>query len=394
MKDLVGRLFGPRREAPAALPGEADFLARYRLAFDRVQGAFSFDSAILFMAYHQVLAERGLAGDVLEIGVHHGLSAIAVAALRGDGRRMVAIDLFEGLQDQNVSGSGSGSREIFLRNMRAFHGEIDFLEVIAAPSSTARPEALGSEFSFCHVDGGHSLEETYGDLSLCSSILRPGGILAVDDYFNPSFPGVCEGAVLFWQDRPEALAPLAIAANKVYFQRAPAPFDLNAELERTFPELPHVTAALWRRPVAFFTSGVAAHFDLARSTPRRLAPLKLSLRADLRPEVSRLEASPGATVTLPVRVGNRSTVTFEWSDQPFGLSYHVLARDGRMLRFENARAFFRVPLPPGEETGVDLLVVAPDAPGIYQIEVDVVWEGLAWFKDRRNPTPRVELVVR
>ena len=54
---------------------------------------------------------------MLEIGVHHGLSALALAAIRRDGAQLVAIDLFDELQARNVSGSGSGSRARFVRNM-------------------------------------------------------------------------------------------------------------------------------------------------------------------------------------------------------------------------------------------------------------------------------------
>ena len=52
-----------------------DFLSRYLNAFHGIPGWFSPDACLIFMAYHQLLADEGLSGDVLEIGVHHGLSA-------------------------------------------------------------------------------------------------------------------------------------------------------------------------------------------------------------------------------------------------------------------------------------------------------------------------------
>ena len=74
---------------------QPSFLQRYFDAFHRIQGWFVYDAALMFMAYNQLNAAHGIAGDALEIGVYHGLSAIAVAALRGPGRRMLATDLFE-----------------------------------------------------------------------------------------------------------------------------------------------------------------------------------------------------------------------------------------------------------------------------------------------------------
>ena len=69
----------------------------------------------------------------------------------------------------------------------------------------------------------------------------PGGLLALDDYFNPAFPGVCEGAIKFWLAHDGALTPVAAAFNKVLFQKPPAPLDLNAAFDRRFPYIPHKT---------------------------------------------------------------------------------------------------------------------------------------------------------
>jgi hypothetical protein len=60
------------------------FLKRYRSAFDTIQGMFSFEAALLIMAYAQLAADHYARADTLEIGVHHGLSAVAVACMRGE----------------------------------------------------------------------------------------------------------------------------------------------------------------------------------------------------------------------------------------------------------------------------------------------------------------------
>src|SRR6266478_2890673 len=96
---------------------KTSFLRQYFNAFDFIEGAFLFDAALMFMAYNSLLYENGVPGDVLEIGVHHGRSAVAVASLRGDGREFFAVDLFEDLQSQNISASGLGNKAAFLRNM-------------------------------------------------------------------------------------------------------------------------------------------------------------------------------------------------------------------------------------------------------------------------------------
>lgn len=373
---------------------DQDFFQRYRDSFEWIEGMLSFDDALLFFAYDQLIAAKGVGGDVLEIGVHHGLSAIAVAALRGSGHTFVAIDLFEEGQDQNVSGSGLGNRAEFRRNLARFFPSLDFVRELACPSSEVAPESLGGDFSFCHIDGGHSWRETFDDLTLCSAVLLPGGLVALDDYFNPSYPGVSEGAVLFHRERPDALRPIAIGLNKVLFQKPPGVGDLNGDFERTFPSVPHRRVTLWGQSALHFANGLAGFFDLARSRPGRLrANERLRLAARIEPATSLLRLSAGEEYRLPVRVENRSAIPFHWGSAPFGLSYHLVSRTGEMIRFDNPRTYFRSSLQPGEEVEVNLSLRAPEMAGEYRLVLDVVWEGIAWLADKGSQTAQVDVIV-
>jgi SAM-dependent methyltransferase len=373
----------------------AGFLESYFGAFDRIEGWFSQDAALMFMAYNEVAAAQGVAGDMLEIGVHHGLSTLALAAMRHEGAQLVAIDLFDELQAENVSSSGSGSRAYFERNMRAFFGDISFVRCIAAASSTLDPADLGNRFSFCHVDGGHTARETYDDLDLCHRILMPGGLLALDDYFNPAFPGVCEGAIKYWLAHDGALTPIAVGFNKVLFQKAPAAFDLRAAFARQFHYIPRETATLWETPIDSFSS-FAAFIDTRASSPGALLPNDaFRMDAALTFQSGDVTAPAGETISIPVRVVNRSTIPFVASPgaAPFGLSYHLRSDDGREVRFNNARSYFAQPLAPEEERVVNLAVDVPNARGRYTVEADIVWEGITWLKDRGLDTPSLGLLV-
>jgi hypothetical protein len=369
-------------------------LSDYAKSFSTIQGAFQLDAALLFAAYNQLICAQGISGDVLEIGVHHGLSAIATASLIGPGRRFFAIDLFEELQTQNTSNSGSGDKEIFIRNLEAFYGDIKFIQFINSNSLDLKPRDFGSEFSFCHVDGGHSDNETYRDLLLCSEILLPGGLLALDDYFNPSYPGVSEGAVRFMLNHGEQLIPIAIGFNKVLFQKAEAPFDLNARFSKTFSHVPKAAALLWGRPVNLFWSRLSYFFDLSKSTLQHLkASSSPEVRALIEPQSMKLQAKAGTVVNLPVRIANNSTICFAGGNASFGLSYHILSSAGVMLRHDNTRSFLAKDLEPDEEMLVDLCLVAPREAGDYLIEIDIVWEGVMWFQDKGNPTSIISLSV-
>jgi hypothetical protein len=244
----------------------SDFLARYLESFNRIPGWFSPDAYLLVAAYNQLLTDEGLFGDVLEIGVHHGLSAIGFAALRGQEGRFVAVDPFP----------APGMRIRFLENFSSFYEDLSFLTTIEAPSASVQPRDLGSRFTVCHIDGWHGEREAYADLELCAAILRAGGLVVLDDYFNPAYPGVGEAAVRFKIEHPGTFRPIAIGFNKALFQREPVPFDLNACFTHAFPQVGSDIESLcgqpflWDTQVRCFDRPFRDLFDCSRSTLRRL----------------------------------------------------------------------------------------------------------------------------
>jgi SAM-dependent methyltransferase len=367
------------------------FLPAYLQALPSIRGWLDADAALMFMAYNQVIAARGIAGDVLEIGVYHGKSAIALAAMRGPKGHLYAIDLFDALQSFDAGKAGVGMLAAFEYNLRTFFQDVGFLRVISGSSANVRPDDVGDRVSFCHVDGDHSAAGTYKDFELCCQVLRPGGLLAVDDYFNPLFPGVGEGAVRFALDHPDLLTPLAIGFNKVIFQKATPAFDANLEFAAAFPYIPKHATQLWDRPANLFLSGFGDFLDLSRSTPERFTPLSdLHLQAEIEPRQDELTTGPGEAVSLPVRVINRSSIDFTWG---IALSYHLFDRDGELLQWDNGRAIFDPPLRPGEERLVELGIGGQPAAGRYRIELDLVWDNVCWFKDRGGAPALVDLAV-
>jgi hypothetical protein len=278
--------------------------------------------------------------------------------------------------------------------MREFYPDPSFLRVIAGRSGELKPDALGSGFSFCHIDGGHSRQETYRDLCLCHEVISPGGLLALDDYFNAEYPGVCEGAVEFMLSHEDALRPLAWGYQNVIFQKLPAPFDISAEFKGAFPLLETKTVQFWGAPAILLTPVLRSYVDIYASTPDRLVVLGAAgTRATFSPRSAEVKAGNGQTVTLPVTVANTSNEVFPSGEKVFGLSYHLLSDSGEVLQHDNERSWLTVPLRPGASHTVPLSVQAPPQPGTYQLEIDLVWEQVMWFKEAGNPTARVRFVV-
>lgn len=197
-------------------------VSRYLEATESVEGWFFPIDAYLFGAIDEIQRNNGITGNLFEIGVHHGKTALMLARmLRGD-ERLGVCDVF-GRQDLNVDHSGEGSEELFLTNVRKL-GRIpeERLRVFAKRSAELTSEETTRTCRVFHIDGGHLPADVFSDLTTADAAILDAGIVAVDDVFNPNWPGVAEGFFKFIAERPRALVPVLIGGNKVYLTRPSA----------------------------------------------------------------------------------------------------------------------------------------------------------------------------
>ncbi|WP_035859065.1 class I SAM-dependent methyltransferase [Cryptosporangium arvum] len=115
------------------------------------------------------------ARSVVEIGLAFGSSALAVAeALAGgSGSRHVIIDPFQQPAFDNIG------RDLLLEAGAAF-------DLVESPSSVALPQLLGTSVDATFVDGSHRFHEVFVDFYYLRKIVRPGGLVIVDDDWAPS----------------------------------------------------------------------------------------------------------------------------------------------------------------------------------------------------------------
>jgi SAM-dependent methyltransferase len=105
----------------------------------------------------------------------------------------------------------------------------------------------------------------------------------------------------------------------------------------------------------------------------------------------------GARVALDLALTNRSPV--EWRhDIPAGrhicIANHWLREDGTTAVADDGRAYLPKTVAPGETVLVELQVQAPEAPGTYLVDVDLVQERVCWFAERGSRTARAPIVVK
>jgi phosphoglycerol transferase MdoB-like AlkP superfamily enzyme len=88
-----------------------------------------------------------------------------------------------------------------------------------------------------------------------------------------------------------------------------------------------------------------------------------------------------------IRVSIRNDGSLGWlGDGRFSVSYHWYDRDGKVVQWDGLRKHLSSQVSPGESVTVDAAVRAPDRPGRYVLQWDVVHDGVTWVSER-DPTP-------
>lgn len=196
---------------------EADTRLRNFIAsrVEPIPGWLNLEAAHLTHRLLLAQGELGITGPLLEIGVFKGKYLSVLYELSSPLEKVVGVDMFVGADDvvQVV-------RDLRANIARAC-GNDDRLRIVVEDSMKLTPERLsreagGSRFRFISVDGGHTREVVYHDLTVAAAVLAGGGIIALDDAFNHTTPGVIEGITeYFFRNRP-ALAPFAHCYNKLF----------------------------------------------------------------------------------------------------------------------------------------------------------------------------------
>ena len=188
--DLLAKI----REARRKLAAEGPPRVRSGGDFERVSVPVS-DSDVL---RDLLLAEKP--GTVLEIGLAYGSSALAIAealaAAGSDNARHVIIDAYQ----NHFHGSG--------RAAIAGAGLAGLCSLVEERSQIALPRLLADGFvaDAAFVDGSHIFHNVFTDLFYLRELVRPGGLVILDDC---SYPSVATAARYFevntgWEPEPIA----------------------------------------------------------------------------------------------------------------------------------------------------------------------------------------------
>jgi len=192
---------------------------RYLYYSDRIDGWMYQTTALAMMELLWCQEEAGHTGNIAEIGIHHGCSALALIAAARPQETLIAIDLFD-QQDLNTDGSGEGSLTAFQDHLRYLFPQANVRIVTKSSLGIrgAEKEHGLAGLRFFSIDGGHTRDLTLNDLEIADASLASQGIAVVDDVFNANWPGVASGLFAFL-GRGSDLAPFATFPNKVFLCR-------------------------------------------------------------------------------------------------------------------------------------------------------------------------------
>ncbi|MFK4104996.1 class I SAM-dependent methyltransferase [Streptomyces sp. NPDC019531] len=186
--------------------------------FADVPGWFPPLDQVLFTWFLDRQRSLSVEGDVLELGVYMGKSAILLGRHLRDGERFTVCDLFggeapDGANRAETSKSyASLTRQAFERNYLSFHDSLP--TVIEGPTSVVPDEVDKDSCRFVHIDASHLYEHVYGDIGAAREILRPEGVVVLDDFRSEHTPGV---SVAVWEAvLNRGLRPICLSTQKLY----------------------------------------------------------------------------------------------------------------------------------------------------------------------------------
>jgi hypothetical protein len=143
----------------------------------------------------------------------------------------------------------------------------------------------------------------------------------------------------------------------------------------------------------------AATPAVGETAARELPPQGFRAQLTVADPPARLRA--GQKETIVVRVRNASDVA--WPAPDFVSSKYVVAVGDNWLDasgqtvgaepYMDGRYGIQSGLGPGEEVELPLVVTAPARPGEYQLELDMVQEQVAWFREKGSQPLRLKVRV-
>ncbi|WP_269608945.1 class I SAM-dependent methyltransferase [Prochlorococcus marinus] len=175
-----------------------------------LEGWFFPQDMLSLAIFNELHSKNNIKGHIVEIGVYKGKSFSFLSHFIKDTENLYGYDTFP----EDFYESTNLALENYGANVQ--------YELIKADTSELNNDDIkakidGKGIRILHIDAGHEYHEVFHSLLSFSPYVINNGIIVVDDYQDPEFPGI-EAAVLdFCEiDRPRRFVPFFSGANKIY----------------------------------------------------------------------------------------------------------------------------------------------------------------------------------
>ena len=179
-----------------------------------IDGWLSRLDAELIVAISSSQNIAAISGNLLEIGVYRGKTAILLGHLARASEAFHVCDIFE-----EASSDSTFSAEIYT-GLQQSQFEANYLRhhsalpIIHCVPSNQMSELISGTFRLVHVDGSHLYEGVRSDLVLAKQLLTAGGVVVADDFRSLHTPGV--SAAVWESITLGALDLVAVTNSKAY----------------------------------------------------------------------------------------------------------------------------------------------------------------------------------
>lgn len=174
-------------------------------------------------------------GDVVELGVYQGRSAIHIGQFVRPGETFTVCDLFEDAQTSEVAPAyvrrayATLTQQTFEQHYLRFHDELPV--VVRGPTSEIADHVPAGSCRFVHIDASHLYDDVLADTKVSHSLLRQSGVVVFDDFRHVRTLGT---AAAVWEAVATLeLVPICASASKLYATWGD-PSALQDELTRRF----------------------------------------------------------------------------------------------------------------------------------------------------------------
>jgi predicted O-methyltransferase YrrM len=187
----------------AGVPAVDQYLST---GYGSVVGMSSRFAAAITAALLKLQTDMGIKGPVAEIGTFEGRFFIAMAHALAPGEKALGIDLFDWPNPQVIDRFEANCLRHGVDPARKITWKTD--------SRTMRPDDIlaklgGEKLRLFHIDGEHSRDALTKDLDRAVAVMRPDGIIVLDDMLHPGYPTLMV-AVHEWLARNDDWCVLAV----------------------------------------------------------------------------------------------------------------------------------------------------------------------------------------